>query len=1187
MPEASHSEIINKLDEFIRKYYKNQLLRGFLYSAGLCIVFYLAAVLLEYGGEFETSFRTFLFYSWIISTLFVIGFYILKPLSKLYRLGKIISYEQAALIIGTHFTNVQDKLLNYLQLSQQSVSIDSDALWKASIHQKISELRPISFSSAIRLSENRKYIKWVMIPFAMLLILFFGAPSVLTESTRRLVNYDRHFEKVAPFRFEIQNKNLSAVQQEDFTLDIKILGEEVPAEVFIESGGSPLKLEKEKTDLFHYTFKNLQKNITFHFSANGFSSPEYELTVVAKPTLLDFTIQLDYPAYVGKPDEQVRNSGDLLVPQGTKVSWLFKTKNSDQFFIGFSDTLCRVLPRSQNTFSFSRSFFRTENYSLLPSNPSVPFGDSVFYTISVVPDAYPQIEMTEQRDSLHPKNIYLSGSVKDDYGISSLKFHYTLYSKDSSGNVSERKESFILPSQKNASLQPFYHFFDLNSISINPGDKVEYFVEVFDNDAVNGAKSSRSQTLIYRAPTNDEINKETNNNNSKIEKNMEEALKEATQLQKQISDISRQIQEKKEMGWEEKKKLQELLNRQNDLKNKVEQIKKENNRNNELRNEFSPPSQELMEKQQELEKLMENLMTPELQKLFDELQKLMEKMADKQKIQETLEKMKLSDKDMEKELDRNLELFKQMDVEQELDNAIKKLDELKKDQDNLSKNTNPDKKAEEKILNEKKEQINKQLSDIKKQSEQLKNQHGDNKEKLDALSSKEDELKKQLDELKKQIESNKQNSKSNEELNKEQKDLSEKFNELKKDLNELDKKNKELENPNKLPEMDQMKQEISKDQQSAEQQLQQNDKKGSSKSQKNAADKMQEMQNMMEMAQQQMSQEQEGEDMEAIRQLLENLLHLSFEQEDLLNNTKKAKATDPNYTRLGQAQQRLKAEAKKVEDTLLAISKRQPKISSGVNKEINAIQLNMSKSISALEERMSYEAASRQQNIMTSINNLALMLNESLEQLQQAAQKKGGSPGGGSCTKPGGNGQKPSMGNMRKMQDALNKQLQEMKDAMEKGGQKPGKKQGQGGMGGVSSEQFARAAAQQEALRKMYQEALKNLKEGGKNPGGNMANLMEQTENELVNKIISQQTLTRQQEILTRLLESEKAEQERELDEKRESNESKEQQISNQKLFLEYKRIKEQELELLKTVPPSLHPYYKEKVAEYFNQSSK
>jgi hypothetical protein len=93
---------------------------------------------------------------------------------------------------------------------------------------------------------------------------------------------------------------------------------------------------------------------------------------------------------------------------------------------------------------------------------------------------------------------------------------------------------------------------------------------------------------------------------------------------------------------------------------------------------------------------------------------------------------------------------------------------------------------------------------------------------------------------------------------------------------------------------------------------------------------------------------------------------------------------------------------------------------------------------------------------------------------------------------------------------------------------------------------------------------------------------MEETETDLVNKIISDETIKRQKEILTRLLESEKAEKERDWDEKRESNEAKNEIYSNPAKFFEYNRIKIKELELLKTVPPSLKPFYKNKVNEYF-----
>jgi hypothetical protein len=130
-------------------------------------------------------------------------------------------------------------------------------------------------------------------------------------------------------------------------------------------------------------------------------------------------------------------------------------------------------------------------------------------------------------------------------------------------------------------------------------------------------------------------------------------------------------------------------------------------------------------------------------------------------------------------------------------------------------------------------------------------------------------------------------------------------------------------------------------------------------------------------------------------------------------------------------------------------------------------------------------------------------------------------------------------------------------------------------------------AAQQEALRRQMQQLMDKLKNKGSNPGGNLADLMEQTEKDLVNKQLTNETMRRQQDILTKLLESEKAEREREQDEQRKSNEAKNEQLSNPKQFLEYKRMKEKELELLNTVPPNLTPYYKEKVNTYLNNTGK
>jgi hypothetical protein len=135
------------------------------------------------------------------------------------------------------------------------------------------------------------------------------------------------------------------------------------------------------------------------------------------------------------------------------------------------------------------------------------------------------------------------------------------------------------------------------------------------------------------------------------------------------------------------------------------------------------------------------------------------------------------------------------------------------------------------------------------------------------------------------------------------------------------------------------------------------------------------------------------------------------------------------------------------------------------------------------------------------------------------------------------------------------------------------------------SQELAKLAAQQAALRQEVQKMGEQIEKNGKGAGGmsKIAEKMEETETDLVNKMLSQETIKRQEEILTRLLESEKAEKEREMEEKRQSNEAKNENYSNPSEFLEYNKIRRKETELLKTVSPSLSPYFKSKVALYFN----
>src|ERR1035437_3589527 len=174
MYKSDYHILLEKLDEVIRKYYKNQLIRGLLYSTGVVLAFYLTVAVTEYYGHFDTTFRTILFYLFILTNGYILAKLIVIPLLHLNKMGKIISNEQASEIIGKHFTNIQDKLLNVLQLQTQSIN-QSTILVEASINQKIKELKPIPFSSAIDFRQNKKYVKYAAVPLLLLLVLLFSA----------------------------------------------------------------------------------------------------------------------------------------------------------------------------------------------------------------------------------------------------------------------------------------------------------------------------------------------------------------------------------------------------------------------------------------------------------------------------------------------------------------------------------------------------------------------------------------------------------------------------------------------------------------------------------------------------------------------------------------------------------------------------------------------------------------------------------------------------------------------------------------------------------------------------------------------------------------------------------------------------------------------------------------------------
>src|ERR1700748_1497844 len=120
--------LIARLDAFIRKYYINQVIRGALVFL-ICILFYILTVSIgEYYLYMPVAARVAIVSLFVILAVSSLIIWVIIPLTKMARMGKMLSHEQAAEIIGRHFPEISDKLLNILQLKKSADDHASRAL---------------------------------------------------------------------------------------------------------------------------------------------------------------------------------------------------------------------------------------------------------------------------------------------------------------------------------------------------------------------------------------------------------------------------------------------------------------------------------------------------------------------------------------------------------------------------------------------------------------------------------------------------------------------------------------------------------------------------------------------------------------------------------------------------------------------------------------------------------------------------------------------------------------------------------------------------------------------------------------------------------------------------------------------------------------------------------------------------
>jgi hypothetical protein len=1113
MSTNAYDILINQIDSFIRKYYKNQMVKGAIWFSIIFLLTFLLITTLEYFGRFNTPTRAVLFFGFILINLVVFVHYFFIPLLKLFSFSSRINHYQAAEIIGQFFPNISDRLLNTLQLNDNlNAQIGNIELIRASVHQRSLNLSVIPFGDAIDLTKNKRYLKWFFPLFLIALLIGIFFPNYFTESTKRVVNYSTTYVPEAPFKFQLKNYTKELVEGADLPLELKLVGEEIPQKVYLVSPYGKQLMEIKGRNTFVATIPKVMSAGSFYFIANDFSSNSYDFSVQGRPMVGLFTANLTYPKYLGKSNESISNVGDLIVPEGTHIEWNLATKNTLKSIFSINDVTQTF---TNQGFKLAKVFKSSSAISVLLKG--VNYTDTISFNVNIIKDAHPFIQVQEVNDSVSKGLKFFTGLVKDDYGLTNLKFIYTITSKNGS------KRTQTLTVKPVSGIESSFDFaVDFMRESLQLEDKIEYYFIVSDNDGVNGFKSTKSATYTYSLPNLADLNKEHTENQENNKQNLNELLNQSQELKKNIEQLQKDLLNSKSTNWNHKNQLQSLKNQYNDLLKSIEQTQQSLNNSSEELQKLSPQDDEFLQKQDQINELLNQLMDKELLDLLNKLEQLVEQ-NNKDAQQQLLEDLKLSNEEMNKRLDRSLEMLKKMQVEDKI-NAIE--NELKQ-------------LAEEQL-------------DLKKQT--------------DAQSLSKDEL------LKKQ------------------EDINDKFNQLKDDLKQLEELNKDLNRPMDLPSTEELQNAIQEDINQSKDALSNDKNSKSSKKQQSAAEKMQQLSDQLNAAQQASNQQQSEEDMEALRSILESLVSLSLDQESTMINFTKVINNDPIYRKYAKQQRQIIDNTKIVSDSLYALAKRQPMLSKFVDEELKQINLNQSKALNAIGERETRRIVSHQQFAMTSYNNLALMLNESLQQMQQQMQQQMSSSG--SCSNPGGKGKpKPGEGEgLGNIKEKLKKQLESLQKGQnpngEKPGDSPGSKPGQGGSFGFGSKEAAKMAAEQQAIRQRLEQLRNELNKKGKGEGNQLnplINEIEKQENDLINKRFSNDLIKRQQDILTRLLESEKALRERDFDDKRESKEGKNINNSNLIRFDEYNKEKLKQIELLRTVDPVYNKYYKDKAHQYFN----
>ena len=935
-----YNEILNKLEKLDKKEQAFVTLFGLLLSLIIIILVFTSFALLEMILHHSSLLRTIIFSIIAFVSAASFGFLFIKPLLRYFDLFGRRNHFETAGKVAVYFPHVKDDLLNAMQLVSADMGkpLYSSGLIDASFKNVYERTKGIKFDSVVNFKKVKELLFYLFVVSVAASILFIFAPGMQAASYR-LLNYNREFIPPQKYSFEIIPENSEITKGENINISVIVNGG-IPSSVYLavkeqdKTDFENQKLNPDTNGVYNFVYKSARSSFKYFAFAEESKSEEFTIEVIDRPIIKNLDVTVTPPAYSGIPKFLQKDNGNITALKGSRVEIKFiSTKELSEAKFLFEDTSEVILKRESVKASGNFRIMKDNSYKIIIEDIAGNKNLSpITYQIKTLYDDYPAIEMISPDGNVSLGNdnrLPLILKIGDDYGFTKLVLYHRLSASRYELPQKDYK-SFEIPLTKGEKELSIEYIWNLANLSLGTDDVVSYYLEVFDNDNVSGPKSAKTEVLMIRVPSLDEILAGVEETHSNIEEELKETVREAEELRKELEKIDNELkQDKKDITWEEKEKIESALDKFEKLQEKIENASEELNQLKQEMQENNLLSEETLEKYMELQKLMDELTSEEMKEALKKLQDMM-KNLNRQQTQDAMQNFKMDEERFKKSIERTLNLLKRIQIEQKVDELLKRSEMMTEKQEELESQTNES-----------------DLSD-KSQSEQLSQQQEQMTKDLEKFSKELEKLSEQMDEVS--------------DMPKE----------------EMDKLQEEFE-----------KQKNQQQSQDASQNIRQNQKQMAMQNQQQVKQNMSEMNQMLQQMQSSMMQMNQMQTFTDMMRVLDNLISLSKQQEELKKESQSLEPGSSSFNDNAQQQSNLQKNLDKILKQLSDISQKTFAITPEMGKSLGNAQKEMMKSIQSLQNRNGSMSSLSQGEAMKSLNEAATLMKGSMEAMMQGSGQGG------------------------------------------------------------------------------------------------------------------------------------------------------------------------------------------------------